>query len=99
MHAMKNYKSADNIFWDKFRKDLEAMTKKLITANTGTLLGPPLMDKHKHLRMNIEITSEANPDAFMQAICNGNKKLNVKVSHLDALPEILEPEAYVWKKL
>jgi hypothetical protein len=96
LHAMKKWRADDDLWWDQLRDHLNDVIADLRTANTGTLLGPPMMQKDtQQVQMNMEIPPGVNIDSVTTQMMERN--FTVNVSYLEALPGTLEPEAIVWR--
>lgn len=96
LHAIKSYKDTDQ-FWLRFRNELEEIFEKLVMANTGTLLGPPLMKKGTgQVEMNSEILDGVESNNVQNHIKITGENVTINVSYLIELPKTIEKEAYVW---
>jgi len=96
MHSMKIYKNTSDPFWLDFRNKLDDIYKKLLAANTGTLLGPPLIKAGTtKVDMNIELPPNVNSKDLIDTIIKQGRVI-IDVSYLTQLPDVLEEEAQVW---
>jgi hypothetical protein len=56
LHSAKKHHSPDDVFWSRFRADLESAIEELERATSGRLLGPLLLHPSKRrVYMNLEI--------------------------------------------
>lgn len=95
MHSAKQLRPVEDPWWSMFRHELLTTARELRIANTGTLLGPPLMKSGtRNVQMSLEMPPGSEADEIMKKITG--QDLTVDISYPDALPEILEPEASVW---
>ena len=96
LHAMKKCRHDDDPWWDDLRLHLSEVAAELRIANTGTLLGPPMMKKDTaQVQMNMEVPPGVDLDSVASQMIERNFKVNV--SYLQALPGTLETEAVVWR--
>jgi len=90
LHAAKRPRANDDPWWATVRKDLAEITAALRTANTGTLLGPPLIEPGTgHLMLNSEIPPGHDLASLMEPGYRGR----LDVSYPPSLPDPLESEA------
>ncbi len=100
LHSMKRYKSSSDQFWLKFRNDLESTCVKLAVANTGTLLGPPLMKGSSgQVDMKIELPDGEQSKNLLGYIMNTGKEIKVNVTYISHLPKPIESQAHVWQSV
>lgn len=98
LHSMKKCKKSTDPYWLRFRSELEKTYMQLKIANTGTLLGPPLMKPGTgSVDMKLEIPPETDTGTMVNSIMKKGKKIKVEVSYLNKLPGKLEEEAHVWQ--
>lgn len=98
LHALKRYHAPEDPWWVNLREELQAAVRELRTANTGTLLGPPLMKKGTgQVDMRLEIPPTFDHEVLMSTVMN--RELIVEVSYLDVLPAEFEPQAVVWSRV
>lgn len=96
LHAMKKWRHDDDPWWDDLRFHLNEVAAELRIANTGTLLGPPMMQKDTaQVQMNMEVPPGVDLDSVTSQMMERN--FTVNVSYLQALPGTLETEAVVWR--
>lgn len=97
MHSMKRYKASSDQFWIKFRNDLENTYEKLALANTGTLLGPPLLKSSTgQVDMKVELPGEDDSKNLLSPIMASGKEIKVNLSYISHLPKPIESQAHVW---
>ncbi len=98
LHALKDVRYPNSTYWVEFREELEEGADQLQIANTGTLLGPLLVNATtKITTMMTENPPGTNKESILEHISLKNKYL-VNIQHLDKLPQPIEPEAQIWKK-
>ena len=94
LHSMKGFRESEDPWWNEFRQDLEVIVAQLDGANRGTLLGPPLV-RHEGRKalidMRLELPGGTDPRAAFSS-----KFQKLRVTYLDRLPSILEPQAHIW---
>jgi hypothetical protein len=96
LHSMKRFKSDVDQYWNELRSDLEKTATLLEGANTGTLLGPPLVRPGTNkVDMRVEVPPGLDLGAMMKPMLNQTTK--VDVTYHDNLPANLEAEAIIWR--
>lgn len=95
LHAMKAFRAAGDPLWEQFRVEVNDVVEQLIVANTGTLLGPPLLGPNGNVDMKVELPSPHDHDHLVDRI-KEMREIKVKISYLNTLPRNLEREAHVW---
>ncbi|NOZ11253.1 MAG: hypothetical protein GXP09_09480 [Gammaproteobacteria bacterium] len=91
LHSMKRYKVHTDQFWLRFRNDLESAYEKLAIANTGTLLGPPLMKSGTgQVDMKVELPTEGQLENPLTSIMKAGKEIKINVSYILHLPNPIE---------
>jgi hypothetical protein len=97
MHSLKQYHTPSDVWWEDLKTELAHTAKALREANTGTLLGPPMMQRQtKRVDMRMEVPEGLNPDSRMELVQRG-EHIRVNVSYVEGLPEPREPTAIVWR--
>lgn len=84
LHFPKEYRAAENPWWNEKRTFLEQVYKELQKANIGTLMCVPLLDPetgHAHFVTDIE------PDGKIKEQIPIGKRCLITVDYLDDLPE------------
>lgn len=95
LHSLKIYRGQDDAWWDSFRTVLHDSVTELRVANRGTLLGPPMMQVGtKKVEMRMDIPPSTDMEELRAKIFG--RKVLVKVSYIDVLPEPLEEQAQAW---
>ncbi|MES9906529.1 MAG: hypothetical protein ABW168_28090 [Sedimenticola sp.] len=98
LHSMKRHKVPSDHFWIKLRNDLESAYEKLAIANTGTLLGPPLMKSDTgQVDMRVELPNENQQQNPLGPIMDTGIEIKVNLSYISHLPKKLEKQAHVWQ--
>ncbi|NSX14940.1 hypothetical protein HTY52_12730 [Cupriavidus taiwanensis] len=95
LHSMKQSRQMNDPWWTDFRHLLSSSSAKLREANTGTLLGPPLMKVGSNeVRMQIEIHDRSNPS--MPLLDMKGAPFISRIDYLDSLPDELESQSHRW---
>lgn len=96
LHSKKAYNAPDDEYWAGLKAELTAIAGRLQDANTGTLLGPPLMRPNTKLAdTKLELPPDSKIDEVMKAM--REQELVIDVSYHDNLPVEFEAEALVWR--
>jgi hypothetical protein len=95
LHAMKRHREPEDPWWERFATLVARTMSSLQVANTGTLLGPPLIKTGtSQVDMRVEIPPGTDGRAILDSIVGRN--LTVDVKYLPELPTPLESWAVVW---
>ena len=87
LHALKIYRTKDDLWWDKSRDFLENVFVELQKANFGTLLGVPLLNVENHqIIMSIEPSKDEKTEDLFISIGKPGTPIVVEVTYLDELP-------------
>jgi len=93
LHSMKHYRSEDDKYWNDLRTDLLKTASLLEGANTGTLLGPPLMRRGtSKVDMRLEVPPGVDLKEMMKPML---KPTSVNVTYHESLPKEIEAEAII----
>ncbi len=82
---MKKYKASDDEGWKRFYKKLEETYLELGKATSGTLLGPPMVNKQTgQAYMTCEKVESKNKEVMK--IMQSGKIFIMEVRHLNKMP-------------
>lgn len=86
MHAMKKLIPENDRWWKETRNYLEQVYAELAKANSGTLLGPPLIDKKTgHINMVTTVKKDEKIEDIKKAM-QPNKRVMFRVKYLADIP-------------
>lgn len=87
LHVMKKYLPPDSKWWHETREYLESTANELEVAVTGTLLGPPMIEKATgRLFVALEVVGRDSEIAYSDFAKIG-KRASVNIAYLDELPQ------------
>ncbi|MBL0889389.1 MAG: hypothetical protein IBJ19_02145 [Gemmatimonadaceae bacterium] len=85
LHAMKRYRLDADPYWAEMQTFLVQVADDLSVATRGTLMGPPMLDERRQLKMTIEVPgSDGAPDI---SFARPGTKAVLGVRYHDAPPE------------
>jgi hypothetical protein len=97
LHAMKEHRTSDDTWWEKFRTELAETAAELRIANIGTLLGPPTLLRPTEDRLLMEMQTEEPPGRDVVSTLGPlGGTLHIEFDCPPSLPHPIEPEALVW---
>lgn len=87
LHAMKKLIKEDDKWWLSTREYLNSVYHELEKANTGTLLGPPLIKKETgQISMNLEILKGVDSNSLKDKVGQIGIQRILEVKYLNDLP-------------
>jgi hypothetical protein len=95
LHAVRSGVHHNEQWWTKLRTETDYCANALAIANTGILLGPPLM-RGKRINTNIEIPPGHDTAEFRRLVGGDGDHVMMNFAYLDALPDPLPPRALFW---
>lgn len=98
LHSQKKFRPDNDLWWSTLRNELGEARTELEFANTGTLLGPPLLKKSTgKVDMKLEILPGEDPRQAASLVAG--REVLIDVSYPRTLPDRLEKEAMVWRRV
>ncbi len=85
LHARKKYISPQSSFWTTTRKKLEQVYQLLEISTKGILMGPPIWDKKKMVKLIISPNCDEEIQGY-QAIMKKGDQIIMEIEHLDEFP-------------
>ena len=85
MHAMQGHPTSKG-WWEGMRAYLEQVFEELFQANTGTLLGPPLVSSAGKLDFVHELLPDEDAGDTLAALGKPGTEATIRVRYLDDVP-------------
>jgi hypothetical protein len=86
LHAIQDHRKLDDLWWKSRRSFLESIYAELEKSNSGTLLGPPIVNPKGEIQLQVENGINGAGIANQQKLSYVGRKVVMKVDYIDTFP-------------